>query len=124
MILHRATESAEYPGVHPHTRCAALMRYGNCLREQGRLDEAEPVLRTAVASAEFPDVKPTDRCLAVATYGNCLQMQGRLVEAEPVLRRAAKAAEHSEVIRIKITQRAWELRHFLPGTNRRGWMAW
>ncbi|KOO35380.1 tpr repeat-containing protein, partial [Chrysochromulina tobinii] len=72
-------------------RATSLMqnRLGSLLKDQGKLDEAEPLFREAleVQRATLGDWHP-DTLASINNLGNLLKVQGKHDEAEPLLRQA------------------------------------
>jgi len=98
----------KFPAWHPDL-LAAEIRLGEALLTEGRLSQAEPLLRDAVSgahSAPFP-LLPWQVAEAEVTYGVCLARLGRSAESKaalssgvPALNTYPEAAMHRQIERL------------------------
>jgi tetratricopeptide (TPR) repeat protein len=98
----------KFPAWHPDL-LAAEIRLGEALMTEGRLSQAEPLLRDAVSgahSAPFP-LLPWQVAEAEVTYGVCLARLGRSAESKaalsggvPALNTYPEAAMHRQIERL------------------------
>jgi tetratricopeptide (TPR) repeat protein len=92
---------AREPAQKPAASAAALNEEGFRLMNQGRYDEAVPVLQRAVDAAD-----PGDLTYAYALYnlGRALRLAGRADEAVPVLERRVRIPNQSKVVKKELKQ--------------------
>ena len=93
---------------------------GSLLREQGKLEEAEPFYRLALEGWERTLGRDHPSTLtSVKNLGVLLQSQGKLTEAEPFYRRALEGQERTLGVDHPSTRLTAEhLRHLLNSSRR------
>jgi tetratricopeptide (TPR) repeat protein len=93
--LHVASVLAYAEGTGIHSGIDSLRRFlGDCLDAEGRVEEAEALLRRAVdLDQSAAGIKRSEAIWDLRALAGLLQSTGRAAEAEPLLRRAMTLAE-------------------------------
>lgn len=92
----------ERSGATSPSRARALHMLGQLLRTQGRLAEAEGLLRHCLDTVTVPERTPGERVSAQAALGLVLLALRRTTEAEERLRRAVNEAERGQVAPLEL----------------------
>ncbi len=106
---------------HPHT-LISINNIGLLLQEQGKLGEAEPLLREALQRRRrvLGDDHP-GTLISINNMGSLLQEQGKLDQAEPLLREALTGRRKKlGPAAVPTTQTAGKLVKVLSGLHRDG----